>query len=549
MVPLASDIATELFHWQRYLYFRPWYSDSNVIDAASGEGYGLGLAAATATTSLGIDVSEEAVTHSITRYPHGTFEVEDVCEHDYSQHDLVLSFETIEHLSDPIKFLNALSSCPGRIVISTPNRKTHSPGNASSSDKPYNQYHTTEWTPLEFSELIAQQFMGRQVRFLSQAGTWPGLITEGLDDEAMYCIAVIGDGELPIWPNIGIAIPTVDNSKQLTEAINAYSRFYPGRTHFTVVTNGTSQEHLETITKMQESIPDLITILSNDTNQGYGKGANRGLEHLLDTGEFDLIAVSNDDVLPCVTCLSEIAMSYQALLANNVNVGAIAPKSNSVNGAQQVQIGEYTDIEGMMNLSELHFLENHSSVSQTFQLRGLSLFFNPEALRAVGGFDPRFNLGNMEDDDHNLRCTLAGYSLWIADGAFLHHHGSQTFAGLNIEYQASIQRNAEIFCWKWDLTDLNDWPLLTNAPENVSLFVPFNAEHESLFPVNMNGIPLDLITQVSDIEFATWVLQRLKVRHRNERLKVVEAILGGKVSAVAAVQKLQSSISETSTAA
>jgi len=49
MVPHASDAATELYHWQRYLFFQPWYEDAKVIDAASGEGYGTNYAAIYAT--------------------------------------------------------------------------------------------------------------------------------------------------------------------------------------------------------------------------------------------------------------------------------------------------------------------------------------------------------------------------------------------------------------------------------------------------------------------------------------------------------------------
>ena len=37
MIPHEADPATVLFHWQRYLYFRPWYVGKKVIDAASGE--------------------------------------------------------------------------------------------------------------------------------------------------------------------------------------------------------------------------------------------------------------------------------------------------------------------------------------------------------------------------------------------------------------------------------------------------------------------------------------------------------------------------------
>src|SRR5580658_6919864 len=109
MIPHEADAATELFHWQRYLYFRPWYIGKTVIDAASGEGYGLGYAATFATNARGFDIARDAVDHANARYPHAKFEAADVCDVDYSKADFVLSFETIEHLPDPSRFLKALA--------------------------------------------------------------------------------------------------------------------------------------------------------------------------------------------------------------------------------------------------------------------------------------------------------------------------------------------------------------------------------------------------------------------------------------------------------
>ncbi len=104
MVPHLADGATELFHWQRYLYFRPWYADKRVIDAASGEGYGTAYAACFATQATGFDIGADAVAHARRKYDYAKFELKDVCEADYSTADLVTSFETIEHVPDPSLF-------------------------------------------------------------------------------------------------------------------------------------------------------------------------------------------------------------------------------------------------------------------------------------------------------------------------------------------------------------------------------------------------------------------------------------------------------------
>ncbi len=528
MVPCQSDAATELYHWQRYLYFRPWYEGKKVIDAASGEGYGTNFAANYASEALGLDISGEAVRHASERYPRAKFDIRDVTAFDYSDADVVMSFETIEHVPDPTALLEAYGKCQGQIVISTPNRKTHSPGN-SLSDKPLNSFHTIEWTPNEFAELVRATFPDRQVRFLSQEAKWPGLIREGLDDEAMYCIAVIGDGELPQWPRIGLAMPTVNNAQQACETIMHMSRFYPGELFFAVTANGSDAENLAVLQGMEASMPYSMKVLVEKENLGYGVGANRGFEFLQSQRGFDLFGVTNDDVIALPSTVIEMVQAYSALKTNGANVGVLGPVSNKVAGSQLVEIGEFEDLGGLMYLGEEYHAANHSEVTEHFQVRGLFLLITPECLSAVGGFDPRFNIGNFEDDDHNLRCKLLGFSNWSVNGAFLYHHGSQTFSklmeGEASKYNACIERNREVFQWKWDLMNPDEWPMMDEAPAGMDLFIPFNATWPHEFTVTVDNTKIDLLTQASDIEFAKWVFDRMKVRSRDTRKAIIHHLL------------------------
>jgi GT2 family glycosyltransferase len=527
MIPGLCDTATELFHWQRYLYFRPWYQDAKVMDAASGEGYGIAFAANYAESSFGIDLSEEAINHAKTRYPKTKFDVQDVCEADYSQADLVVSFETIEHVPDPERLLRAFASCKGKIVISTPNRKTHSPGNKL-EDKPLNPYHTIEWTPNEFAELVNKIYEGRQVRFLSQASRWPGLITEGLDDDAMYCIAVIGDGELPQWPSIGLSMPTVNNIQHGMETIVHLTRFYPGKLQFAVVANGSSLATLNEWRKFELTMPEIVKIISVEENQGYGIGSNIGFEYLSGLN-LDIIGVTNDDVAAVPSTVVELVMAYKALESNGIKIGAVAPVTTNINGRQKVDIGTVSDSASLYFNAEQYHSQKHSTLTEVFQIRGMFMLFGRECLAEVGGFDPRFNIGNFEDDDHNLRCKLAGYSLWIAEGSYLWHHGSQTFGALmdnkSNKYNDCIERNKEIFQWKWDLATLEEWPQITEAPVGVQIRVPFDAKWEKSFPVKIDQYEFDLLSQASDIEFAQWMWDRMKNRPRTIRKDLVKLLM------------------------
>lgn len=541
MVPGKSDVATELFHWQRYLYFRPWYDDAMVVDAASGEGYGTGFISTYASSAIGIDLCSDAVAHGSTRYSDAKFDVHDVTTFDYSNADLVVSFETIEHVPDPVALLKAYGACSGRIVISTPNRKTHSPGN-SLNDKPLNSFHTVEWTPNEFAELIRENFPDRQVRFLSQEGRWPGLITEGLDDDAMYCIAVIGDGELPKWPSIGLAIPTVDNVAQAQETLVHFSRFYPGQIRFAVVCNGSSEATISKLKEHAQTVPYMLEIIESKENLGYGRGANIGLDWLRNNTDCELFGVSNDDVVPGPSTLPELVSAFSFLQDSGMNPGMIGPMSNEINGLQKVETLPITDLESLLYSVEAYHKQNHGQVVEHFQIRGLFFLMTKECLDTVGGFDPRFNYGNFEDDDLNLRCKLAGYTLWLAQGSLLFHHGSQTFAqlleGSTVRYAASLERNKEIFKWKWDLMEPDQWPMVSELPAGVELQVPLDATYPIEYAVNMEGQTFDLYSQLSDIEFVKWVYDRLQVRDRSARREVVKALVATQLtSAVAEVQE------------
>jgi len=524
MIPSKCDPATEMFHYQRYLYFRPWYAGRKVVDAASGEGYGTYYASAFAAEAQGYDISREAVRYASTRYKGPRFTQKDVCEADYSDADLVVSFETIEHLPDPGAFLGALGHCKGGIVISTPNREIVSPGNKL-SDKPLNPHHTIEWNAAEFKALIEKAFSGRRVRFLSQPMRWPGTVTEGLDPKGMFLLAVIDGWELPQWPSLGISIPTC-NPQRALNAVTAISKLYPGKAVFALVANGCSPQDVTALRDYGHANPHLTQILTFPENRGYGIGANAGLEALKRIGGFDYYGVSNDDVFPALDCFCELVCCYRELEAQGYKPGMIGPVSNSVNGSQQVDIGAYKDIDELIRRSEIRHHAKHDSVSAALQVRGLCFLMSDEAFRTVGGFDPRFGLGNFEDDDLNLRLRAAGFTLWIADGAFLHHDGSATFKQLGLDYNLSIQRNLELILEKWGATDFSE--LIVNGvkapPANLRQPLAGGGLPSSGYRVAINGEVVDLIYQASNLEFASWLAQSLNGQPREARFALIEAV-------------------------
>lgn len=123
-------------HVNRYRAIRRLVEGKSVLDIASGAGYGSAILAQTAADVVGVDVDAGAVAYATSRYsaPHVRFvagSAEDIPLDDDSV-DVVVTFETIEHVADYRTFLREIRRVlkpEGIVVVSTPNDPEFTPGN------------------------------------------------------------------------------------------------------------------------------------------------------------------------------------------------------------------------------------------------------------------------------------------------------------------------------------------------------------------------------------------------------------------------------------
>lgn len=121
-----------LEHVARY-YFSTPYVQGRVLDIACGTGYGSQLVAKTQKKEiselLAVDIDEETLKYAKQNYYHPLvkFQKEDVLDphlpEKLGQFDIILSFETIEHVTDEQLFMNnlfAMLKPGGTLVLSTP---------------------------------------------------------------------------------------------------------------------------------------------------------------------------------------------------------------------------------------------------------------------------------------------------------------------------------------------------------------------------------------------------------------------------------------------
>lgn len=158
MVPESAPASTFWEHLYRYIFASRFVDGKFVLDIASGEGYGAcGLSRCGARFVIGIDVSHEACKLASSRYDLPVLCANAECLPLASNSvDLITSFETIEHLSSPGRFLADCARVlrpDGVLIISTPNRSVY--GELSKDSNPY---HTSELDESEFCALLREHF-------------------------------------------------------------------------------------------------------------------------------------------------------------------------------------------------------------------------------------------------------------------------------------------------------------------------------------------------------------------------------------------------------
>jgi ubiquinone/menaquinone biosynthesis C-methylase UbiE len=143
-------------HMTRYLAAVEPCRGKVVLDIASGSGYGSFELAKVADRVIGVDVSEDAVTYAKEHYPADNLEfvvgsgtaipLED------DSVDVVVTFETIEHIDDYRTFVRELRRVlrPGGLaIVSTPNDLEYEENN---------HFHLHEFEREELNALLREHF-------------------------------------------------------------------------------------------------------------------------------------------------------------------------------------------------------------------------------------------------------------------------------------------------------------------------------------------------------------------------------------------------------
>ncbi len=192
-------------HLIRYQFASRLVQGKIVLDIACGSGYGSKmLAEAGATKVIAMDASELAINNAKKNFQNNNIEYKrgDATKIALEKNsvDLVVSMETIEHLSDVDGFLQELARIikdEGIVLISTPNKVV---------SKNKNSFHFQEFTKEEFENVLKEYFQYYKIidqyngiaSYLKINDSKEAEIVMTNQVEPVFFLAICSKAELPI---------------------------------------------------------------------------------------------------------------------------------------------------------------------------------------------------------------------------------------------------------------------------------------------------------------------------------------------------------------
>jgi SAM-dependent methyltransferase len=181
IVPDDEPAGIVALHLKRYLFARAYCSGEVVLDAACGAGYGSAELGRVAAHVVGVDMADEAISYARSHYGSETveFATMDVSalQLEDASFDVVVSFETIEHLDDRDAFLDEVSRVlrpSGTFIVSTP----HVP---RTTERPENPFHRIEYSRDDFVQLLSGRFANVELFGQRRLQTWRHRALQRLD--------------------------------------------------------------------------------------------------------------------------------------------------------------------------------------------------------------------------------------------------------------------------------------------------------------------------------------------------------------------------------
>lgn len=246
-IPGINRPDMEMEHYARYNFASKFTKDMIVLDAACGSGYGKDILKA--KTYYGVDLAEDVIKENIVKYGEG-FSVENL-ENGVTLNikpDVVITFETIEHLENPNKLLEWIRDNAKQIVFSIP---VNMPS----------EFHKVVYSIDEIKSLMNKYFF--DIKFYEQDG-------ETITAESNNPRYIVGVAYCKEQPKVTFVVPSLGREEGLNRCVTSINDLNYPQGKIELIVKYDSYENRTGVPKLvkqgvEESTGDWIVFASNDT--------------------------------------------------------------------------------------------------------------------------------------------------------------------------------------------------------------------------------------------------------------------------------------------
>lgn len=159
---------------KRYSFAAKFAKDKNVLDIACGDGFGTYLLSKKAKSVVGVDIDSNTVNLAKAKYgsnnknlSYAASDAVKFLSENKDKFDVIVSFETIEHLSEYKKFCELAYKAlkkEGLFIVSTPNKEL----SVFFAGETFNPYHIHEFYLEELNQMLEKIFRSKPKIFLQR---------------------------------------------------------------------------------------------------------------------------------------------------------------------------------------------------------------------------------------------------------------------------------------------------------------------------------------------------------------------------------------------
>jgi len=198
-----------------------------------------------------------------------------------------------------------------------------------------------------------------------------------------------------------------------------------------------------------------LKCIFNETNNGFSKGNNQGIEIAIG----DSVLFLNNDTVVAPNWLENL----RTALFSSEEIGAVGPLTNFASYLQEINVPYQLDDMGeMIKFAREFNISDSSKWEERLKLIGFCMLVKMDIVKKIGGLDESFSPAHYEDDDYCFRILKEGYKILLCKDTFIHHHGSKSVGSLSSNGLDSIYHGKNVFINKWGFDSPTGIEKLTN---------------------------------------------------------------------------------------